>query len=155
MFLLPYLRWDGRIQRCYNIFDRELRSGIGMRLWALFFSFAMHLINFLYEIRKPESLFWIRKLKSLSLHKRTKEPKNERTEKSDLAWENWKILSYMRNKKYGRLLYLTDFCPISAQCPQFLPNVPNICPISHMSAQFPQFLPNVVCGQISDFFRYF
>ena len=72
----------------------------------------------------------MRKLKSLILHEKYRK-------------------SY---KKYGGLQCLPNVCPMSAPCPQFLLNVHNA--MSPISAQCPQFLPNVVCGQISDFFRY-
>ena len=74
-------------------------------VWALFFfsSFCHDSVKF---------LSWIRKLKSLILH--------ERTEKSYIPWENWKVLSYMRNTK-SLIRYMEDcnVCPMSpnsAQC---------------------------------------
>ena len=81
---------------------------------------------------------WIRKPKSLILHKKI--------EKSYLTLENWRALSYMRNTESSiRNMEDSNVCPMSAQC------LPNVCP---MSSQCPQYLPNVVRGQISDFFWY-
>ena len=55
-------------------------------------------------------------------------------------------LSYMRNTK-SLIRYVEDYhvYPIPALC------LPNDCP---MSAQCPQILPNVIRDQISDFIRY-
>ena len=50
--------------------------------------------------------------------------------------------------------HLSNAWPNSAQCPQFLLNVPYICLMFLISAQCLICLPNVVRGQISDFFRY-
>ena len=102
---------------------------------------------------------------------------DKKTKESYLAWENWKVLSYMRStESLIRNMVDSQCLPnvpnfwlmlmslMSAQCPQNLTNVPNLClmspvvsPISAqcpMSAQCPKLKPNVVRSQISDFFQY-
>jgi hypothetical protein len=136
MSLLPFLRWDGRTQRCYNIFDRELRSGITSMSFILLLLHASHQF-LIWDKKKQKVLSWVRKSKCLSLHKETKKYYlYMRKLKSLILHEKYRQ-SY---KKYGRLL--------SSQCAQFLPNIPNVCPM-----QCAKYLPNVpyVCqtSQIS------
>ena len=109
----------GKLLR-WAFFDRELRSGLSMSFILL----LLHrdFVNFLYELRKP---------KSIILDKKTKN-------------------SYLQS--------LPNSCPMSAYCS---PNVclmsaqrlPNIFPMSHMSAKCFQFLPNVpnICPMLFAF----
>ena len=92
-------------------------------VWALFFSFALHFVNFLYEIRGEESLIL-----------------DKKTEKSYLGKENWKVLSYMREPKCLQEKYRKSYKKYGGlQC---LPNVHNFCPVSTISAQYPICLPS-------------